>query len=496
MSFTPFTFEQHRKFITDTLRQKLPRADISPGSFWNIWVQAQARGLAGLTSALTHGKRQILPDNAVGLDLDHHGAVYNQPRLIPTRARGTVICIATGSISQTDGSEIYLEDSAHRKYRILDDLEVTFAGTFVLRVEAEFTGSAGNLAQDTTLTFGENRPAELEEKARVLPPGFHGGWDLEADGDLQTRLMDTLSGRSLGDTREDYEKWTIYDGLRARPEPRVFTVGTEVLRIKEVFVYRDEEAQGRVYVLPLTDSAQRIGPDGFCQAVYDAVESQLPVTVDLVVPRIRSKRIGIKLYVEPKIGARWDWYGLKTVDRHNGSDRTIKLRCKESSPDYSDPFAGMDGVVGLLPGMRVLIQGEQRVIGHVDKTANTITLTEDLTHVPQSAAKSDDGYGLWTRVYPGGPIIEDVQQAVTGLFDVVGPLHKVIAPAGKTHSVLHSIITDAVMEVPEVFDTFVEHTDLLDADPLINPAYCTGMLAYLAAAGDITIAPMAAKERD
>jgi len=504
MPFKPFTYEQHRKFLIDSLRRRLPSVDLSPGSFWQIWAQGQARGLSGVTSALTNVKRQILPDTATGLDLDHHAKVYDLPRFLAAKATGPVLATVTGEFHSGLLDHLHLRDNAGRRYDFAE-FDRPFAGTFEIEVTAAEASAEGNKDPDTVLYFyeeGGEQPIEgeaLDPEALVVAPGLEWGRDLETDPKLQARIVDTLSAVPLSDTVENYKRWALYRWPCVLPIPNVFELENpeeedKLYQVSEVWVYRDQLARNRVYLLALAqperfEPPDRIGPPGFLQEVFNAVERMLPVTVDLLTPKIDEALVDIKLYVEPRDESRFDWDGRK-VARSGSTDRKIVFDFVEEHA--LEPYSGLDGAAGLQAGMRVLINGEQRVIGHVesDEVNPAIWLTEDLTEVPVA----DE-----TFVFPGGPVTEPVQQALDQLFRMVGPLHKVLVPTDKGHNVLPSVITDAVMELPEVNDTLVEsvesliHPDPESGDPSIldDPAYVEGALAYLAVPGAVTVAPMA-----
>lgn len=476
MPFTPFTYERHLEFLLDTIRQKVPEADLSPGSFWQIWAQGQARGLAGVTSALSYTLRQILPDTAVGVDLDHHAHVYDLPRLQPAKAEGYVLATTTAPI-EVFPSDLYAEDLTGRRYDLsfeghvegVDD--VPFAGTFQLEAVARIPGATGNQSPEVPLTIANipEPPGELEglqPQVTVLDPGLTDGRDLEKDPDLQNRIVDTVSGVRLTDTIADYRAWVL-----GAPD------------VAETFVYQDPDIQNRVYVLALQAAPDRIGPVGFLQDVFNELDRHLPVTVDTVTPRIEESPIDVTLYVKPKSHARWDWFGWRKVEPQTPpteSDRVIKLLIG----DDLDPLSGDGGVEGLEAGMRVLINGDERVIGHVDREDSTIVLVNDLRAIPLSITED------MAMVYASGPATARVQEAIEKLFELLGPLHKVVMPARRKHNILASVITDAVMELDDVYDVHVKDPEnLVAAELLENEAYVEGDLAYLPVPGIITVIP-------
>lgn len=482
MTFVPFTYDRHLKFLLDTLRVSLPQTDLSTGSFWQIWAQGQARGLAGVTAGLNHTMRQILPDQAVGLDLDHHASVYDLPRLPPTRTRGRVKGTALAPFQFVPGpySGLHLVATGGRRYDIddIDQFAVPFAGSFEISVTAREAGANAGQGEDIPLTFvcdppppaGDPPiPAELDAEVRVLAPGLMGGRDLESDAALQARIVSTLSAGRLKDGPTDYSAWVL-----ASP---TFTDDGRRCVVTQVWVYRDQLATNRVYLLPLAAPPERIGPDGFAQTVFNAVESRLPVTVDPIVPTIRAAQIAVTLTVAPKTQGRWDWYGYKRVDGFQPSDREIVL---VKGTVTEDPGVELDGADGLRPGMRVLIGGEPREIGHVDHQNHKITLTRDLSTIPADHAK----------VYPAGPVTEPVQAAIRQLFSAVTPIHMAALGDLRPHEVLAAAITDAVMELPEVHDVRVENPQaLFSAVPLDDPAFRRGTLAFLAIPGALTVVP-------
>ncbi|MCP4674758.1 MAG: hypothetical protein GY854_04435 [Deltaproteobacteria bacterium] len=517
MSFDPFTFEQHQQFLLDTLRTKLPRADLSAGSFWQIWAQGQARGLTGITQALNNIERQILPDRATGIDLDHHAQMYDIPRLLPDNAVGKVrVTVTDMSISILDYTSLYLRDVDGRKYTLLDTAqlsEISLPGLYDIDVIADDPGADGNQVTDVEITFYWNDGTDdhptlseydpdtgLEEIAWVVEPGLTGGRDQETDASLATRIAAALSAGRFSDTVEDYKKWVL-DHHWTRRADRAEEYGLVLDNIHDAWVYRDETAPNRVYMMALDPPPDRIATGGFLQAIFNAVEEMSPVTVDPIVPMIREEGIDITVCVEPRSQARWDWVGVKMVRTPPAAtvaaDREIWLR-RGLHPNY-DLAVGVDknllqyydGADGLESGMRVLISGEERVIGHIDRDVDEsgqdrIFLTDDLSVVPSQYA----------AVYPGGPVTSQVHDAIARLFETLGPLHKTLVGTNGEQNVLVSVITDTLMEIADVHDVLV-HTpeDMFRSGLLEEDGYLLGLLAYLAVPGRVSVVPMIEKDR-
>jgi Baseplate J-like protein len=493
MPYTPFTFEQHRKFLMDTLRVNMPKADLSPGSFWYLWAQGQARGLAGITSGITHLTRQILPDRATGIDLDHHAQVYDLPRHLPAKAWGLVRATAVKPYPDPGPpdppvDEVYLVDLNGRAYNIDDyeTLKAPMAGTVDFSVTAREPCKVGDQVPEVHLSFvydnsgGERTPVEdwfMDSKVITLEPGLTGGRDLEIDTSLSSRIVQTLSAGRLGDTVDDYKRWVLErdDGVDMN---RRVKIDNKYYEIKEIFVYNDPEIRNRVYLLPLTAPPDRIGPAGFSQAVFNHVTKKAPVTVDLVVPQIYEIPVDVDFFIEPAAHARWDWNGHKRVSDQTASDRKIPL------DRATDPVSGVvyDGADGLKAGMRIMIDGAERAIGHVSLGSDTIWLSEDLPFTPDE----------YTIVYPGGPATLPVQQEFRRLLEIIGPIHKAISPVDAVRGFIFSVFTDAMMELDCVHDVKVVTPYIQAGD--VPSAYNSGLFAILPIPNKIVVAPFAARK--
>ncbi len=517
MAFTPFTFEQHQQFLLDTLRTKLPKADLSPGSFWQIWAQGQARGLAGITQALNTAERQILPDRATGIDLDHHAEMFDIPRLLPDKAVGKVrVTITSSLLDPAYPSEptllsllkdnLVLKDIDGREYALLDEDQLVHAipGLYEIDVEAGDAGADGNQVPDVELSFytktgdallsSDYPDIGLEDVTWVVEPGITGGRDQESDAALSTRISEALSAGRFSDTVEDYKKWVL-DHHWTRRADRAEEYGLVLDNVHNAWVYRDDVAPNRVYIMALNPPPNRIATDGFLQAVYNAIEEKSPVTVDPIVPMIREEGIDITVCVEPRAQARWDWVGVKMVAA-SSTDRKICLHRGVHPESITHGLTGptlmdYDGADGLEPGMRVLIGGEERTIGHIDRDEagedpDILFLTEDLSVIPNQYAP----------VYPGGPVTEQVHDGIARLFETLGPLHKTLIGTDGEQNVLVSVVTDTVMEIADVHDAFVHTPEQMFRDGLLEAdAYLLGLLAYLAVPGRISVVPMVEKAR-
>lgn len=202
--------------------------------------------------------RQLFADTSERDQLLRQAALYG---ITPTPAE-----FATGDVTATgtDGSPILagaiLRFDAVTSYRVTTG-QVIASGTATLPVVAVLAGAAGNLPEDTALTF-ESPIAGVNSTATVAAGGITGGEDEEGTEEVRDRYLLRLREPPEGGADQDYEGWAL-----------------AVPGVTRAWVFPVELGLGTVVVRFVRDGDVSIFPDaGEVAAVQAALESERPIT--------------------------------------------------------------------------------------------------------------------------------------------------------------------------------------------------------------------------
>lgn len=169
-----------------------------------------------------------------------------------TAADGTVI--PAGTVLQRIGTG---------DYRTVTEA-VALGGVASAQVEAEFTGSLGNLPSGVQLQL-VSPIAGAQGAATVVATS--GGADAETDADLLARLQDRVRQPPHGGNRHDYEAWTL-----------------AVPGVTRAWVYRHRQGLGTVGIAFVMDGRASIIPTpDEVAAVQSYIDERRPVTAEAVV---------------------------------------------------------------------------------------------------------------------------------------------------------------------------------------------------------------------
>ncbi len=206
-------------------------------------------------------------------------AMYGITPTPATYASGNVI--ATG----TDGSAILADAvirlDADTAYRVTTG-QVIAAGTATLPITAILAGVAGNVPEDTTLTF-ESPIAGVDATATVDAGGITGGVDEEGTEELRDRYLLRLREPPEGGADQDYEAWAL-----------------AVAGVTRAWVYPHELGLGTVVVRFVMDGEEDIFPDaGAVAAVQAAEDAQRPVTAEVTAMAPTELAVDFTIALEP-----------------------------------------------------------------------------------------------------------------------------------------------------------------------------------------------------
>lgn len=211
MALGEFTFPSRLAFFVEHLevvKSYLPNRDFAPIS--DLWVTAksQAKGLFQIARTIDRGIRAVFPTVSFGAFLDAWGFAFGTPdkqggfgRILAQGSgpiEDALTVTATAATTLSDLKE--LTDVAGLRYRVVNGPYVFGgAGDQDVDIEAIDTGAATNLEVGQVapiLTFTDPDP-NIEEEA-TLALDLDGGFDLEEDPPLRSRVIDRMQNPGLG----------------------------------------------------------------------------------------------------------------------------------------------------------------------------------------------------------------------------------------------------------------------------------------------------------
>jgi uncharacterized phage protein gp47/JayE len=169
------------------------------------WVQA---GLAFLHYGyLDWISLQSTPYTATGEYLDGWAALAPTPVIREAPGYATGPGTWSGTPTEVLPGGTLCTSSANLQYTTLGNATVGIGGTVTVNVIAVVAGSAGNLDSGAPLTLGV-------VISGITPAGaasgaITGGTDLELDGPLQTRMLESYAAPPHGGDVSDFETWAL-----------------------------------------------------------------------------------------------------------------------------------------------------------------------------------------------------------------------------------------------------------------------------------------------
>jgi uncharacterized phage protein gp47/JayE len=264
----------------------------------------------------------------------------------------------------------------------------------VVPIEAVEPGIEGLRGPWTRLEWDPaTKPADLDTHAIVCL--LSGGGNLESNDELRARLIALEAGAQGVGTAMDYVRWAM---------------GTPDVRVAKAFAFPNFVLQGVITVVCLgVARARELGPDAL-ERIEAHVAGQMPAVGASLDVRTASyaTEVAITATVSPRVGAEPDWTRGTNPSRFEidatGTD-TTRINFTE------DPSSTIE------VGDRVLVPTEvggrkktvQRVVTVVDGTG--ITIGEAVEAIPVGG----------DYVYAGGPIAQQVLDAIESLVDEMGP---------------------------------------------------------------------------
>lgn len=171
--------------------------------------------------------RELFVTTAVDY-LPDHAAVWGVPQNQPSAAAGNVIVsgqvgkpFPAGAVFSAPGSSVtYVSTTA---------VIIGPAGTASVPVQAQVTGSAGDVAAATVLTLTSPVAYINPQTGTVDSNGLTGGEDLESTESWRARILAVIRQRPMGGALNDYTEWAqaALSGVQyVNPVANMFGLGT------------------------------------------------------------------------------------------------------------------------------------------------------------------------------------------------------------------------------------------------------------------------------
>lgn len=459
------TFDDLHAMALGAIRSGLPSANLSPGTDYDIAARmAAVMALLGQSNAEWLA-RQLFPKGADADMVEEHAALRGMSRRAATKMVGRVMLTATsGTSTQNSGSALSAGDgrtykttanatvalpsftgktvaagSTARRLFVLPDVSSMAAGDLVsvnsevmairdvltainaidlyqplssvpsaatainaqrgvtAPIEADEAGAAGNQIEGDWLTLSS--PATgVDTLAKLLVSG--GGADEETTGELAARLQLVLA---------------VPGGAGSATQIRSFLRAYEAQRVEEAIVVPGLRGIGTVDVFVIGPSGGRVLPltDGVMLA---ALKATLPEQIDVSLRSVEyDTETSVDLTFLGAPGFEADWgpgAGIAGQLALTGSSHTTTRIFVTTNPALQGCVTGKRIVLPVKYGTRWVT--EQRVVGSTGFATNWfVDVTSPLPAPPVTADVP--------TLYSGGPAVDGVIAAVTGVFDAQGP---------------------------------------------------------------------------
>lgn len=508
MPLLTLTLDELIQLARDVIRNRIPGADVSEGSDYDLKARAFATVVQGNQHQALFLADQILPGTAEKAYLEEHGALRGVPRAQAAKAQGKVLLVfpeggtpSTANTTQPSGSVLTHADGT--AYKTTADAtsakpvwtgKTTGVGSTVQRIVVN-PDVVGMLAGDILDISGVPRAIaevhtavnaiDLYEALNQAPTP---GSTLTARrGVLASILADTAEAagnKPVGDSLTlaapagsapnqfsattyvqeltgggDLEVDSEYrDSIRAfmanrpgsgNPEDyRQWSRATPGVRIADAFVYPGFRGLGTVDIVLWGLAGARLVGASVISAVQTYLESVAPGTDDLVVKTYAYKATPTAIHVKvlPRVGYEPDWNAAPFSVPASPASSTTRIYVVLSPA----------GIVEV--GDRVLVPltvaGRARL--HEAKVTalgtGGVPYFLDVETMPAAPVTS-------AAIYSGGPLAQPIIDAIDALFDALGPgvttagvtyMRHPSNAQGANHKLRPAHVIDTIMELAGV----------------------------------------------
>lgn len=455
MAYTTLTLEESIEIARDEIRNRIPGADVSRGSDYDIRARVLGTLFFGLQAQGDYLARQALPDTAELEYLERHAAIRGVYRQPAAGATGAVLLVGSdpGPLLQPSGSTLKHADGT--RYVLTAPCTVQIATGSGKTVADGTTRSRIIVAPNTTgIVAGNvyNIGGELVAVREVLSlvsafdvyrlmstapvPGepivqSSGGvafvrslsrgattnkpvrdvLTLDSPVTLVSAAASVLLMSGGGDAETDDEvRARVIDHTAVPPgagnveDYRMWARTTPNVRVGDVFVFPNQRGLGTVDVFPIGVSGARLPSASMLAAVTAQIAAKAPAIVDVLVKSFTySAQIDVTatLVAGPEYASD---FGLTSFTTASGSTTTLIN------------FTGSPvGVIEV--GDRVVVQVQIGGLWYAFErpaaivTASGVVLSSPLPAAPVAGQVVRSGGPLWQLAYA----------AVLDIFDTLGP---------------------------------------------------------------------------
>ncbi|MEQ9080079.1 MAG: baseplate J/gp47 family protein [Sandaracinaceae bacterium] len=444
------------------MRNRIPEADLSDGSDYDLLSRMVAALFQGNQAGALYILRQIFPSTSEGDFLRLHAELRGLAKAPAAKATGTVILrgsadglvqplgsglthgsgatyetldVGVTATSPATGKTCSFDCSRDRLFVLPDLVDLSVGDVVTVNGETvairALVPSAGAVDIFPRLTSAPSNGTAINAVSGVIvaveaveagAAGNRDGSDSVTVDAPATSGADTVTATATvaeisggGDEETDAE---LQERIRAfmslRPASgnvahfRAWAREVEGVRLADAFVYPNYRGLGAIDVVPFGVTGARITSDAANESIRTAVEAEAGFADDVNVRAVTpaSTATAVDLTLTPLTNFGPDWTGAFVV---GGGTSTV-----------SRVYLTTDAVGTVDPGARVLIP---IVVNGLDRlkmrtaTPGTsgglfwLDLDEDLEAVPSNGVS----------VRPGSPVAQGVIDAVESLFDGLGP---------------------------------------------------------------------------
>jgi uncharacterized phage protein gp47/JayE len=382
----------HERLIADR-QARLPDHDVSKWS--DNWKRLRtiAFGIWGLYHAGKLTYDDLFPDTASEDGLTHWGRMLDVERRGATVSRKSDALRVVGTNGSTANIGEELVHANGKTYALNEN--VTIPATppyFDADVVSVDTGSATHLEAGEILEFS-SPPAGIETEAELQLDLDEDGEDQESIGAWRTRILDKLGEPGLGGNANDYRTWML-----------------EVTGIATAYVYPLRAGRGSVDCAALHTGSGTVRALSSLEriALLAAIDEEKPVHVRSTrVLETTTTAVNVDIEITPRPGSAYasDWTD-QTLLVGGWTAGTRTLQFDRDRP--ADMLAGDRIIIYTITGDG---DGKQYVIEELGAGTDDVILEE----APNTAPDAGD------IIYSGGPIIEDIRDAILEYIDGLGP---------------------------------------------------------------------------
>lgn len=309
--------------------------------------------------------------------------------------------IPTGSLLTDPSGQVVLQ--------LRTGVTIPGSGLQPVTIDAVTNGAAGNLPAGTRLRW-QSPPVGLSPEVVLTLPTVN-GYDTESDLSLALRIVDVLQSPPEGGTAADYKRWS-----EAALDPDGRLIG-----ILKAYVYPHREGTLTVTVVPTIGGSGPARDPGALKAaqLQNFLDSLRIVTDTVYVVRpwvnpAEDLEIHLRYQAAPGFQADWNYTSvLPTIT--SGSGTSIVINTSAPPPEMA---AAID--TGRKPRWHTQLNGsaipfQARALSYAVDTpgAGQCTITSD-TALPVAPLGN-------TLLWPGGPAVIPIAQAVLAHIDSIGP---------------------------------------------------------------------------